>query len=523
MTSMAWSKLLRRSTAAELGPEHHLGRDTGAIVSPATTNRFLSAHWGLAAATTLEVLGFGGLALLNFRTGTLRAEFVPETIVWYLLAFAGFMVAVVWNERATIPWRWLVLLPLVFRLILLTTTPTLSDDVYRYLWEGHLVSEGVSPYAYTVTDPALDSYTIPAREFVNNPTLASPYLPAAHGVFGLAALTLPAKPLSMQAVMVLFDLVAAALIVRLLTLANLPRKRVLLYLWNPLVILEVAHGAHLDALMLALVTGALVLTFDPDCHSGRCGRIGRFAGPVLLALAALTRPVPLLLAPVLFWRWSWAQRAIFVSSIAALLLPFALFGNLGLSGQPEGTGLFGSARVYSESFRFNSGIYHWVERSAANLGLDDGRWYAATNLTRLVIGSLAGTALGVVWWRARGVAGETRGLLRFMAAAMAIYVLFTPVLHPWYTLLLLGFLVFVAPGTDEGSSGWFLLAGWGYLTAALIFSYLTYIDPLRFGELESVRQLQWLPTFALIVFGVIRFGGERRAAVDGVPRPPSGP
>ena len=47
------------------------------------------------------------------------------------------------------------------RLILLATEPTLSDDVHRYLWEGPLVTEGVSPYAFAIDDPAGE-----AREIV---------------------------------------------------------------------------------------------------------------------------------------------------------------------------------------------------------------------------------------------------------------------------------------------------------------------------------------------------------------------
>ena len=89
------------------------------------------------------------------------------------------MLAVWWQERRGFSWRWLWIAPIVFRALLLLTTPTLSDDVYRYLWDGHLTTEGVNPYANPIEDPVLDPYEIEARKLANNPEYATPYLPAA--------------------------------------------------------------------------------------------------------------------------------------------------------------------------------------------------------------------------------------------------------------------------------------------------------------------------------------------------------
>ena len=438
-------------------------------------------HWGLALATAIGVLAYAGLVVIDQRHGTLRAEHVPSSIGWYLVAFGGFAVAVWWNERSPIDRRWLWAVPIVFRLLLFTTEPTLSDDVYRYLWDGHLVTEGVNPYSNVINAAELDPYEIPARRLANNENLSSPYLPAANGVFGLAAALLPSNPLSMQVVMTLFDLGAAVLITKLLAIAQLPARRVLLYLWNPLVIIETAHAAHLDAFMIFLALAALVLAFKP-------GRPSEYGSPVVFSLAVLTRPIPLLLAPVLFWRWTWPQRLLAVATSVALVVPFGFSpAGFGLGDTTTGRGVFGSARVYSQDFRFNAGIAHWLENSI-------GRSASGA------IVAIAMAVVGVITWLLARRAASPRALLRLSVLPLIAYVTLTPVLHPWYLTILLVMLIFVTPAATEGADRWLLLAPWFYLAAASPLSYLTYRNPDAFAELGWVRWVEWYPSLALLVF-----------------------
>ena len=116
---------------------------------------------------------------------------------------------------------------------------------------------------------------------------------------------LPLRPLIFQAAMVIFDLLSALLLLFLLRTATLPDHRVLLYLWNPLVVVEVAHGAHVDVWMIFLTMLALWLTFSP-----KRPRLSTWLAPVVLVLATLTKFLPVLFLPVLFWHWRWRRRFI---------------------------------------------------------------------------------------------------------------------------------------------------------------------------------------------------------------------
>src|SRR5215471_16784475 len=44
----------------------------------------------------------------------------------------------------------------LFRLSLLFAPPYLSDDIYRYIWDGRVQAAGINPYRYAPTDPALE-------------------------------------------------------------------------------------------------------------------------------------------------------------------------------------------------------------------------------------------------------------------------------------------------------------------------------------------------------------------------------
>lgn len=454
----------------------------------------LRTHWGVALATILGLVGYGGMVVLDVTEGTLRADVTPRTIGLYLIAFVGFVVALVWEERRGIPWRWLVLAPLVFRALLLLTSPTLSDDVYRYLWDGHLLTEGVNPYEFVVEDPRLDEYEIDVREQVNQPDYATPYLPAAQLVFAGSAAAAPSEPIVMQIVMVGFDVAAAATIVALLGSVGLPRGRLAIYWWNPLVIVETAHGAHLDALMVSLALLSVHLTLTRRGPS--------WAPPVVLALATLTRPLPLLLAPVLWWRWTWRQRVAYPLVLLGLLVPFGATGGWELVGEPDRTGLFGSTRFFFEEVTFNGGPYLWIEGLLGRIDLLGDPAASARSVTTAAVVLV----VAVVGWQVRGA--SSRELLALAAVPLAASVLLSSIVHPWYLLIVIAFVPFVAPGPTDDLRRWWWVVPWIHLSAALVLSYLTYRDPLAFGEVAWVRWVEWIPAVVLLAVAALVSGAR---------------
>ena len=76
-----------------------------------------------------------------------------EFLVAFYTAFLLYAVAtlLILKNRA-LPSRWLLVvafgLVLIYNALLVFTPPSLSDDMYRYVWDGRVQAQGISPYRY---------------------------------------------------------------------------------------------------------------------------------------------------------------------------------------------------------------------------------------------------------------------------------------------------------------------------------------------------------------------------------------
>ena len=379
----------------------------------------------------------------------------------------------------------------LFRILLLFTIPTLSDDVYRYLWDGYVATEGVSPYAFAIDAPELDDSDSPQRDLANNRSMASPYLPTAQWVFFGTAFLFPLQPIFLQLVMVVFDSLSAWIIAKLLALAVLPAHHLLLYLWNPLVVVEVAHGAHVDVWMVLLTMTAVYLTLAPKYAHNAKGTLGApcfGTGNPDENITDFNSPCLVLALDVAAVYGLWRGCHCFADSIR-------LACGVGFDGGVGWTGLFGALRIYGGRWKFNSGIFHWLESGLGAMGLSD---LSSTTIAKGVSLVVMLGVLVLVWMLARRF-DNTRAILRLTAVPFIAYLLLTPTVHPWYSLILLAFVPFLAPEKAEPRWLWWAVVPWLYLSGALIFSYIAYIDPLNFSEYEWVRLLEWLPVFLFLL------------------------
>ena len=458
-----------------------------------------SKHLGFVPLIAISGAAYGGLLLTHLRSGTLTHEIVPISITLYLIAFVAYLGALIWTEyRRGIPAAYLWGGAVGFRLLLILTDPTLSTDVYRYLWDGFVANNGISPYAFPIESSQLDHLDLPIRALANHTWMASPYLPAAQALFRSVTALTPLQPIYMQMIMATLDLMNGLLIIALLGIAGLPGYRALIYLWSPLAIVETAHGAHVDAWMIFLSLAALYLVlrqprtrFDPVAAT--------WLAPTLLALATLTKLLPALLLPVLFWRWRWRSLLAYGALLVLLLAPAGIEAGWGLSGPLDGHGLFGALRIYGDRWNFNSGIFYWLEGALADPAATDHSLEIANRYAKQIVGSGLLLVLLGVWWLARSRTTAC-SQLRLMAASIIGYALLTTTLHPWYLLMLLALLPFLTPARDESKTLWLLVAPWIYLSGAIFTSYYTYVNPLDLREYPWVRQVEWLPTLALLLF-----------------------
>jgi hypothetical protein len=386
--------------------------------------------------------------------------------------------------------------------------------VYRYIWDGHLLNHGVNPYALPVNAPALDGYDIPMRASVNHDWMASPYLPVFQVIFGLVAFLRPQSVTAFQVTAVIFDLLNGWLVVMLLRKVGLPGRTVLVYLWNPLVVVEFAHAAHVDAVMVLLI----LLAFWFISWDSQSDRVRLIGSGLALGAAALTKGIPILLAPVFWQRWGWKGRLAFLSMIAAGLAVFYPGAGLGAAGALDGTGLFGAVRIYLQYWNFNGGIYHWLEvwlsgyATPGAVPVEEVGEIPIELAKTITAGLLGGAVLAAAWLVRRAGNGDlippqrrTLNLLRAAVLPLSAYLLLTPTLHPWYVIAIIPLLPFlferVAGRTVPSAFIW----PWLYFSAAVVLSYLTYLDPNDLRELAWVRWVEYLPLYGLFGWALLRW------------------
>jgi len=212
---------------------------------------------------------------------------------------------------------------ILLRLMALAAPVYLSDDIYRYIWDGRVEAAGINPYRYIPTDPqlaALREQTVFPNINRNNyaPTI---YPPVAQMLFFAATRfgeTVPAVKLVLVAV----EAVGIAALLLVLRTIGAPRQHILFYAWHPLPVWEIAGSGHIDAAVVAFVALALAAAV-----SGRRAWSG-----AALAAATLVKFFPVVLVPAL-WRpaksnigdWRWI--AAFTAVVIAAYLPYLGVGS----------------------------------------------------------------------------------------------------------------------------------------------------------------------------------------------------
>jgi len=438
---------------------------------------------------------------------SLRGPSTIQFLAYFLLACLAYLTAALRLERDRPP-LWVIWgLAILFRLLLLSTSPTLSDDIYRYMWDGHLLNNGVNPYAAAVNSPRLNAYTTPLRGSVNHNEMATPYLPAAEALFAFVERLDPQSTLAFQVTATLLDLATAWLVMDMLGQLRLPRRRVLIYLWNPLVVVEFSHSAHVDVWMILLIMATFWLLSRAEPEKSNAPRLV-WASAASLAVATLTKLLPGLLAPIFLRRWKWQRLAFYGIIVSGAIALFAAGAGWGLAGPPDGTGVFGAFRIYLRSWNYNSSFYNWLGtrltslQAAGSLPTNLG-----PNTITLIVSMVSGVLLclalfaaALLAWRLDDPRGachteRTHNLLRLAILPLGAYLLLSNTVHPWYVTVIIPLLPFLLPRPGESSPASRFLWPWLYFSIAVVLSYLTYLDPKVLHDISRVRQAEYWPLY----------------------------
>jgi hypothetical protein len=294
---------------------------------------------------------------------------------------------------------------------------------------------------------------------------------------------------------VVADLLAGVLLIDLLRRVGLRPVYALIYLWNPLVVFEFAYGAHVDAWMILLTMLALWVFVVSRSQALSAGA---------LAVATLTKGVPLLLVPVLARRWGWRHVVGYAGLIGVICVIFALGVGWGLHGPLDGVGLFGALRIYAAQWNYNGSLYRWLESAAGFLWtgrlVPSGSSGATPALAaKLVVSAAMALVLGGVW-RLAGRCRDDLSLLRLAALPVGAYLLLATTVHPWYVTFIVPLMPFLLPGRGEANRFGRLSVPWLAFSALVALSYLSYREPGIVSEDPLVYLAEYIPFYGLLVW-----------------------
>lgn len=292
-------------------------------------------------------------------------------------------------------------LAVAFRVPMMIPKVGADSDMVRYVWDGRVQILGYNPYLVRPSDPAVAATHTDETRHMPSARAQTPYPPGAQLFFRLVV-ALRDSSRAMKLALVACDLLTIVVLWRWLVVTRRSEWLALAYAWNPLVVFEVAHSGHIDAL------GALWIAASAYWLARRRTALASIA----FVLAVTTKLLPIVLVP-LYWRRIRIRDAVAGAILFALLyVPF-------ISGP---TLPFGAVPNVVAHIRFNGPVFKWVAEVA-------GPQMAAI--------AAVGVGLAIAAWaRWRLGASDPAAWAWPMAAALVC----APVIYPWYLLYFTPFL-----------------------------------------------------------------------------------
>ncbi|MEK7206886.1 MAG: hypothetical protein AAB134_03275, partial [Pseudomonadota bacterium] len=430
----------------------------------------------MISSPPLKQILLSGLVMEALFLGVLGLGELNRAIPLFLLLYSVIFAAYLWSVRAVLATDkppsvvWIVGFALLFRATLFFSAPSLSDDIYRYVWDGTLVNHGTNPYQYAPGALELSAYRDVIYERVNHKDIGTPYGPIMMLAFA-AAEQFAHSIHAMKILFLVFDGLVILLLLRLLDMVGKPRSHVLLYAWNPLAVVEIAGSGHNDILAVFLMLASLYLLLSERVRTASFAAIS----------AVAAKYFALLFLPAVWKRLGPSKWFIAPLGLALFFGPF----------YPHLDQHLASVFKVGATWRFNDSTF-------ALLNFITG----SPTISKVIAATIFGAVAVTIY---RSDMPPLKGAMWLIGAAL----LLTTTLHPWYVLWLLPFLCFYPQ------------RAWILFTGLVMLSYHVAIRYAAEGVWEEslwVKLAIYVPFFALLLAEMWRGHHMRTTAPSDINR-----
>jgi hypothetical protein len=443
----------------------------------------------------LGLLSIGSVVGYSFMFALTRDQF-PELLVMYTLLFAAFLGVVHVLKRAqqeaimVLPVSWgtwfygypllagLFAVGIVLRLSLLHYTPNLSQDFFRFIWDGHMLLNGYNPYIYLPDHlmAAGSSTHIPnaaflhanmgdisAKNYTNYPPLNQLFFAMTAFLGGKSML---ATVVWMRVIIIAFEIGVFIVGLKLLQLLEKPLWLIALYFLNPFVIVELTGNLHWEGAMAFFTLLSVYMLFKNK----------RLKSALFLGYGVLLKLIPLLLLPSLFKKLGIKKSVVYYVTVLLVVslgfLPF--ISDALLVNYTKTIGLwFGN-------FEYNAGLFSLIKSIGYKL--------TGTNVIKIAAKVLPLITLLIIASLALFRKNERlETLLATILFCFTAYLFLTMTVHPWYLLMAVLFSVFTS---------YKYMIVWSY---TIFLSYQGYANPANF-EHGWILALEYVPVYTVLAY-----------------------
>ncbi|OCC15662.1 hypothetical protein DBT_1013 [Dissulfuribacter thermophilus] len=295
-----------------------------------------------------------------------------------------------------------------FRILFVFNEPVLSDDLYRYIWDGYISHLGLNPYGFPPVhflNTALPNEVRVLLFKINHPDLITIYPPGAQLIFFIGTI-FTEKVWGIKLFLIALDI----FLIYILSLSFKKNLSVVtLYAWNPLPVLEIAYSGHIDGAMgLFLILGLHLICKKYFFLSGLC-----------LGSAVSIKIIPAIFFPVFLLKAErFRDRYCFcLGTLLSLLLTFVIYFN-GIEN------MFHTLWIYLTHWEFSGFLYNKLKLIFTN------------SVSRLILAILFCLGYMITLF-------AVQDFKQKLAIISLLFLITQPTLYPWYALSFLALLTFV--------------------------------------------------------------------------------
>ena len=421
-------------------------------------------------------------------------DFVRSETAYLIFSFGllFFMFILIMFKKPAV--FWIFFIGVIFRFVFIFSVPSLSQDFYRFFWDGNLQLIGENPYLYSpnqiIDRDNLFSLAIELYKgmgSISNENYSN-YPPFSQFTYLLSSIliknNLYYSIITLRIIIIIFEIGVFYYLYKLLNHLNVPSNRVGFYFLNPLIIIELTGNLHGEGIMMFFFLAGLYMLIKNKF----------FRSSILLSISVATKLITFILLPIMIKKFEFKKKIkFFISFLIFSTIIWAPYLNLKLF-----TNYFNTIMLWFNKFEFNASIFYVIR--------EIGFYFKGYNIIQeFSIFSILFLISAILFFSYFKKNNSIKEVLISQLFLLSFYFFISTTVHPWYitSLVCIGLL-----------TPYFYPIIWSGL---ILLTYSSY-GAFSFEEKPIVIIFEYVTVFCLFL---IEFNGNKDRIFNAFVKNPS--